>query len=148
LGNTVEKKTTLPTGETPCFLIREITLQGADANAFRWVLEKLAGPKNDDNPRNQCLGANGINTVLQRGQAAAMERGFVTTRVLAQPQDLSSGTLALTVLAGRIEAIRFEADVSLPAPTSLFTAVPTQPGALLNLRDIEQALENHTCRCP
>lgn len=142
LGNTVEIKTTLPTGETPCFIIREITLQGADANAFRWVLEKLAGPKNDDNPLNQCLGANGINTVLQRGQAAVMERGFVTTRVLAQPQDLSSGTLALTVLAGRIEAIRFEADESRPTPTSLFTAVPTQPGALLNLRDIEQALEN------
>ena len=142
LGNTVEIKTTLPTGETRCFIIREITLQGADSDAFRWVLEKLAGPKNDDSPLNQCLGANGINTVLQRGQAAVMERGFVTTRVLAQPQDLSSGTLALNVLVGRIEAIRFEADASLPAPTSLFTAVPTQPGAVLNLRDIEQSLEN------
>ena len=41
-------------------------------------------------------------------------RGFVTTRVLAEPQDLRGGTLVLTVI----------------------------PGRLLNLRDVEQALEN------
>ena len=142
LGSSTDAKGSLHLGETPCFFIREVTLQGPDAQAFDWILHNLTGPENDDGPLNKCLGANGINTVLQRGQAAVTERGFVTTRVLAQPQDLSSGTLALTVLAGRIETIRFESNAKATSPTSIFTAVPTQPGAVLNLRDIEQSLEN------
>lgn len=142
LGTPTEEKAKLSRDETPCFLIREITLQGTNADAFSWVLENLAGPKNDDSPLNQCLGAKSIDTVLQRGQAAVVDRGFVTTRVLAKPQDLSSGTLTLTVIVGRIETIRFESDANQPPPTSISTAVLIQAGAVLNLRDIEQSLEN------
>lgn len=142
LGTPTEEKAKLSRDETPCFLIREITLQGKNADAFSWILENLAGPKNDDSPLNQCLGTKSIDTVLQRGQAAVVDRGFVTTRVLAQPQDLSSGTLALTVIVGLIETIRFESDATQPPPTLISTAVPIQAGAVLNLRDIEQSLEN------
>jgi len=67
-------------------------------------------------------------------------RGFVTTRVLAEPQDLSGGALTLTVIPGRISAIRF-AEGSDGRGNS-WTALPATSGDLLNLRDIEQALEN------
>jgi hemolysin activation/secretion protein len=51
---------------------------------------------------------------------------------------LSAGILQLEVIPGRISAVRF-AD---PDPdTSLRSAFPARPGDLLNLRDIEQALE-------
>jgi hemolysin activation/secretion protein len=40
-------------------------------------------------------------------QNAIIERGYVTTRILAAPQDLKTGVLMLTVVPGRVNAIRF-----------------------------------------
>jgi len=83
--------------------------------------------------------------VLARAQQAAIARGYATTRVVAAPQDLSSGTLTLPLVPGRIAAIRTTADSSptlLGNPALLATAIPSRPGDLLNLRDIEQSLEN------
>jgi hemolysin activation/secretion protein len=87
----------------------------------------------------------GVNVVLARAQQAVIARGFVTTRVLAAPQDLSTGTLTLSLVPGRIAAIRTTADSSstlLGSSALLATAIPARPGDLLNLRDIEQGLEN------
>lgn len=134
----------LPDAEAPCFIIRQLELRGADAgedaSQLGWLQDALAGPDGRDPPRDKCLGTKGINLVLQRAQDALVARGFVTTRVLAPPQDLSSGTLVLTVLPGRIRAIRFVEPVD-PRATA-WNAVPANPGDILNLRDIEQALEN------
>jgi hemolysin activation/secretion protein len=130
----------LPSGEAPCFTIRQLELQGQDASQFGWVLDALAGPHNDDSPLRKCLGTQGIGLLLQRAQDAVIARGFVTTRVLAQPQDLSQGSLILTVVPGRVRTIRFEAPEQ--AHTSLTNAMPLRSGDILNLRDIEQALEN------
>jgi hemolysin activation/secretion protein len=89
----------------------------------------------------RCLGAQGIQIVARRIQNAIIERGFVTTRVLAPPQNLAEGTLTLSVLPGRIRAIRLSAD-STTDRARLGNALPAQAGAVLNLRDIEQGLEN------
>jgi hemolysin activation/secretion protein len=83
--------------------------------------------------------------VLACAQQAVIARGYVTTRVLAAPQDLSTGTLTLSLVSGRIAAIRTTPDSSstlLGNPALLATAIPARPGDLLNLRDIEQGLEN------
>ncbi len=133
----------LPEGESPCFRINLVqlrTLSPGDADRFAWLSQTLAGGANDDSPRDKCLGAKGIDVVLTRAQDALVARGFITSRALAEPQDLSSGTLVLTVLPGRIHAIRF-AEPGNPRATA-WNAVPAQPGDILNLRDIEQALEN------
>ncbi|WP_249672143.1 ShlB/FhaC/HecB family hemolysin secretion/activation protein [Pseudomonas abieticivorans] len=124
--------------QAPCFPIRKIVLGGEAAAQFQWALAK-ADPK-DDPATGQCLGAQGINLTMKRIQNAIIERGYVTTRVLAQPQDLRSGVLQLTVIPGRIHAIRFAAGTSSRA--NAWNALPASPGDLLNLRDIEQALEN------
>ena len=132
----------LPDAETPCFRIDRLTLDGERAEAFRWLLagHAAAGDKGDDNPIGRCLGTQGVDTVLARLQQALVEAGWVTTRVLAAPQDLAGGTLALTLVPGRIAAIR-AADGNT-ATTALRNAIPAVPGDLLNLRDIEQGLEN------
>lgn len=130
----------LPSGESPCFTIRQLELQGPDASQFGWVLDALAGEQHDDSPLRKCLGTKGIGLLLQRAQDAVIARGFVTTRVLAQPQDLPQGSLILTVVPGRVRTIRFEA--AEQDLTSLTTAMPLRSGDILNLRDIEQALEN------
>lgn len=100
----------------------------------------MAGPDSDDSPVGRCLGAQGINLVLKRAQDALLARGFVTSRILAEPQDLKSGMLTLTVLPGRIRAIRFAPGGS--AHGNAWNALAVAPGAILNLRDIEQALQN------
>ncbi|MFO2466513.1 ShlB/FhaC/HecB family hemolysin secretion/activation protein [Pseudomonas sp. 15FMM2] len=124
--------------ETPCFLIRQVTLNGELAEDFQWAL-RSADPQHDP-ATGQCLGAQGINLTMKRIQNAIIERGFVTTRVLAPPQDLNSGVLQLTLIPGRIHSIRFAEGTSRRA--NAWNAVPAKAGDLLNLRDLEQALEN------
>jgi hemolysin activation/secretion protein len=126
------------TDESPCFRIDHIELNGEEASRFRWALR--AADLADDPATGRCLGVNSINVVMGRVQNAIIARGYVTTRVLAAPQDLTGGVLTLTVVPGRIRAIRFADDVNR-AP-SLSTAMAAEAGDLLNLRDIEQSLEN------
>jgi hemolysin activation/secretion protein len=130
----------LPSGETPCFDINQITLRGDAVDRFDWALGALSGPLSDDSPIGKCLGAQGINVLLQRTQDALVARGFITSRILAEPQDLKSGTLALTVIPGRIRAIRFAPGTTNRATAA--NAIPASPGDILNLRNIEQGLEN------
>ncbi len=134
----------LPTGEAPCFNISQVSLRGEQFAQFAWVLNHLSGPQQDDAPQGQCLGAQGINVLLQRAQDALVARGYVTSRILAEPQDLKPGLLALTIIPGRIRAIRFAPDAQgLPNyRATAANAVPAKSGDILNLRDIEQGLEN------
>jgi hemolysin activation/secretion protein len=128
----------LPSAETPCFPIERLELTGEASARFAWALQ-AANPA-DDPATGRCLGTEGINVVMGRIQNAIIARGYVTTRVLAAPQDLKSGTLALIVVPGRIHAVRFAEGTASRA--TAWNAISAQPGDLLNLRDIEQALEN------
>ena len=138
-----EKATTqtLPV-ETPCFVIERFQLHnasGATLPEFDWMLEQLIAP---DAPvfLGQCVGLQGVDWLMERAQQRLVERGFVTSRIFATPQDMSQGTLVLTLIPGRIRAIRLAEPVDPRA--NLRNALPMQAGDILNLRDIEQALEN------
>ncbi|EWS77149.1 membrane protein [Xylella taiwanensis] len=128
----------LPREETPCFPIQRIRLEGDSAARFQWALA-AANPPHDP-AIGHCLGATGINLVISRVQNAIIARGYVTTRVLAAPQDLKSGELRLTIIPGTLGQIRFAPGTTSDA--TLWNAIPARPGELLNLRDIEQGLEN------
>ncbi|RYF31402.1 MAG: ShlB/FhaC/HecB family hemolysin secretion/activation protein, partial [Comamonadaceae bacterium] len=139
----------LPETESPCFRIDRLVLGGERAEDFQWALSSASGPKGDDTPIGRCLGTEGVNVVLARLQQAVIARGWVTTRVLAAPQDLTQGTLTLSLVPGRIAQIRVADDASTKSwlPTlcnacNACNAIPARPGDLLNLRDIEQGLEN------
>jgi len=138
--------TTLLPIEASCFVIKQVVLKTTAAEnpqlvaQFAWIIDKLAGPDNSDAPQGRCLGSEGISLLLKRAQDALVTRGFVTSRIVAEPQDLAQGILQLTLLPGRIRAVRFATDAD-PRGTK-WNAVPSKPGDILNLRDIEQALEN------
>ncbi len=128
--------------ETPCFPIQRLQLQngsGVPLPEFDWVVEQLTAP---EAPVfiGQCVGAQGVAWLIERTQKILVDRGFVTSRVLATQQDMSQGTLVLTLIPGRIGAIRLSDPVDPRA--NLRNALPMQVGDILNLRDIEQALEN------
>ena len=132
------EESTLPATESPCFRITEIRLIGDAAERFQWALG-AANPDGDP-AIGRCLGAGGVNLTMKRIQNAIIARGYVTTRVLAEAQDLSSGILVLTVIPGRVGKIMFAEGTS--ARANARNAMPAASGDLLNLRDIEQALEN------
>ncbi|KVE98701.1 ShlB/FhaC/HecB family hemolysin secretion/activation protein [Burkholderia vietnamiensis] len=142
----VEAYPVLPV-ETPCFRIDRFTLdvpdslpavvksQGAsalpmDRFAFsREWLEHYAG---------QCVGKQGLDVLIKALSQDILSRGYITTRVLLPEQDLSSGTLKVSLIPGMIRHVRF-ADEKLRGTWK--TAFPTRDGELLNLRDLEQGLE-------
>ncbi|WP_319633493.1 POTRA domain-containing protein, partial [Janthinobacterium sp. FT14W] len=79
----------LPAGESPCFTIDHLELRGEDAELFQWALaaasrDDLGAP---DAALGRCLGTQAINVLMGRMQNAIIARGYVTTRVLAEPQD-------------------------------------------------------------
>lgn len=140
-AGTVES-TLLRFDESPCFSIHRIVLEGEGAAQFQWALAAAnqAGAGRADSPIGHCLGTAAIDLLLRRVQNAILDRGYITTRVLVGSQNLSAGTLAFTLIPGRVRAIR-----ALPGSgrrATLWNAVPAAPGKLLNLRDVEQALEN------
>ena len=91
-----------------------------------------------------CVGGEGIGILIKRVQNAIVEQGFVTTRVLVQPQDLRSGRLILTVIPGTIHQIQLRDNSAYPKATlaTPWFALPMGAGDVLNIRDIEQGLEN------
>jgi hemolysin activation/secretion protein len=122
-----------PEGEAPCFTIQHVKLDGDDGDRFQWALA-AASPA-----LGRCLGSTGINTLVGAVQNALIGRGFVTTRVLAAPQDLQSGQLHLKLVPGHIRAIGF---VDGRPRGGYASALPARTGEVLNLRAIEQGIEN------
>lgn len=129
-------------GEKPCFDIDRVRLAGEGADRFAWAVAAVDREEGGaaDPIAGRCIGMSGINLAMRRVQNAILARGYVTTRVLAQAQNLKSGTLVLSVLPGRIRQLRFAAGTDGRATS--WNAVPANPGDLLDLRDTEQALEN------
>lgn len=73
-------------------------------------------------------------------QNRLVDHGYVTTRVLAPSQDLKSGILRLVVIPGVVRHVRLTPDSD--DYIQLYSAFPAHEGSLLDLRDIEQGLEN------
>ncbi|CAO98130.1 Putative activator or transporter protein of haemolysin-like protein [Erwinia tasmaniensis Et1/99] len=123
-----------PVPEPSCVTITTLRLEGDSAARFRWALEAA------EEEKGLCLNGEHILQIINKVQNAVLARGYVTTRVTAQEQDLTEGILTLTLQPGRIGDIQFEDAVSWRA--RLWNAIPLSPGEILNLRAIEQALEN------
>ncbi|MFM0330086.1 ShlB/FhaC/HecB family hemolysin secretion/activation protein [Paraburkholderia strydomiana] len=138
--------------ETPCFKVDELTLEvppglsdqvesaGAQALSPNPLFPGELMFANDylQRYRGQCVGREGLNLIVHRVMARIIGKGYSTTRVVIAPQDLSTGKLKLQLIPGVINAIRF-ADPSTYGTWR--NAFPTRAGDLLNLRNLEQGLE-------
>jgi len=127
---------------TRCLFIEQLELANLDGHKlpeFDWLRETLVAPQSDAIER-ACLSPKDLDALLSRAQQVLIEKGFVTTRVLFQANTKKNDQLVLTIVPGRIRTIRF--DNPEKATTDLAWAFPMQTGDLLNVRDIEQALEN------
>jgi hemolysin activation/secretion protein len=142
----IEAYPALP-AETPCFRIDRFALdvpdtlpaaahaKGASAlplDPFAFAREWL------DHYTGQCVGKQGIDILSKALQQAVLSRGYVTTRVLVPQQDLTTGTLSFALVPGLVRQVRL-ADPSMWGTWK--NAFPVSGGDLLNMRDLEQGLE-------
>ncbi|WP_231602363.1 ShlB/FhaC/HecB family hemolysin secretion/activation protein [Herbaspirillum chlorophenolicum] len=133
--------------EAPCFPINELHLDLPTQISPNQ--QRLGASKFPQDPfaflqqalntyHGRCIGYKGINLISQRLSAMLLAKGYSTTRIGVPEQKLSGGALTLVLIPGVIRSIRFAtADIS----GSWKTAFPARPGDLLNLRDLEQGLE-------
>ncbi|OOS19957.1 ShlB/FhaC/HecB family hemolysin secretion/activation protein [Moraxella pluranimalium] len=130
----------------------------ADKLGFALVPEIMGG----SSVLGKCMTVTDINAVATRVQNRLIEQGYVTSRIMVGDQNLAEGELRLTLIPGKIaqvvvntadskvpvyvkNTVKDTANQSYPAitqPAILGTALTTQPGKLLNIRDLETTLEN------
>jgi hemolysin activation/secretion protein len=124
--------------EERCFTVRELRLQGQDWERFTWVAD-AALPY-----LGRCLGVQGLARVAGQLDEQLVSRGFVTTRVSLPSQNLQSGVLQIQIHVGRIADVRL-VDVGPAGPQpgtgTWSNAFPVSQGDVLNIRDIEQGVE-------
>lgn len=115
--------------ESPCFAISR--LEWKNAEAFAWLVRAVQ-------VQDVCIGSEGITRLRDHLRYLLIERGYVTTQVLIGQQDLRAGKLEIELLPGRIGSIAETGD----APGRRQMAMPMAEGDVLNLRDLDQTLEN------
>ncbi|EPD4016940.1 ShlB/FhaC/HecB family hemolysin secretion/activation protein, partial [Escherichia coli] len=119
--------------EGPCFTVSRIVVSGA-TRLTSAETDRLVAPW-----VNQCLNITGLTAVTDAVTDGYIRRGYITSRAFLTEQDLSGGVLHITVMEGRLQQIRAEG-ADLPART-LKMVFPGMEGKVLNLRDIEQGME-------
>ena len=135
----------LNTQESPCFHLFEIELDSGKDPLPQHLSESLQYTTSGqaDSAQFRCIGADGIQILIDRVQNALIAQGYVTSRVLAEPQNLLAGKLKLKVFLGRIHQIKWPAQTDgQPRRATSFNTLPLNEGDVLNLKDIEQGLDN------
>lgn len=119
----------------PCFAIDRVELEGStllSKKAIDPVLKPYA---------NRCIGLADINTLLKELTFLYVEEGYITSRVYVPEQDIA-GTKRLRLVAaeGALSDIYLNGK---PAdyPGLLATAFPGMKGRAVNIRDVEQGLD-------
>lgn len=128
----------------PCFAINEVVLEGEHHARFQFALKRAL--RETGFQAGKCLNAGDINHIMTVAQNILIGRGYTTTRILAAPQDLNSGKLVLTVLAGYLKNVEMDMSQANQTHAGRIAAFqnefPTRSDGILNLRDLEQGLEN------
>ena len=120
--------------DSRCFPIQTIELQGADhlpAPERERLLKPYTG---------QCLGVSQLNALLKDLTDFYIDKGLMTSRAYLPQQDMSKGHLQVLVVEGKLEGLK-GADNSKLSDRELAMAFPGKSGEILNLREIEQAVD-------
>ena len=100
---------------------------------FGWIEEYL------EQFNGQKIGVKGINELLNRINQEIAARGYVTTRISVGEQDLANGKLTFMLVPGLVGEIKFCNENTWG---TWHNAVCMKRGSLLNIRDIEQTIDN------
>jgi hemolysin activation/secretion protein len=120
-----------------CAAVRSVEVKGMTRyvqSAFATDLAKLTG---------DCVSIADINAVLRTITNRYIADGYVTSRAVIGPQDLKSGVLEIIVIEGQLDGISSEGVGTKRAYSKgeLAAAFPGTKGRQLNLRDLEQGVD-------
>ncbi|MFQ3199729.1 MAG: hemolysin activation/secretion protein [Zhongshania sp.] len=87
----------------------------------------------------RCLNVSDIEQLMAEVTAIYIQKGYITSRVYLAEQDLKDGILILQVLEGELEKVEVKDNDA--KSISVFNVFPGKVGEPLNLRDIEQAVD-------
>ena len=114
-----------------CFELFRIRLDNVTVLP-RSVLRKLTAI-----PAEGCMTLKDIQLRVRDVTQDYLSRGYITSRAWLPEQDISGGSLVIAVTEGRVETVTLDGHQE----KALKMAFPQAEGQVLNLRDIEQGLE-------
>lgn len=129
--------TRLPASPAPatdsgnCVILQQIIIEHATL-LNKKQQQRLTAPYS-----GRCLGMPQINQLIRDVSQWYISRGYITSRAFITEQNLASGQLHITVLEGKLQSVQLDGGDS----RQLKMAFPGLVGKLLNLRDIEQGME-------
>lgn len=119
--------------DAPCFEAKAIELSGVTLLTQKEI-DTLVSPY-----IGRCLTLSDVNNLVRDITNTYIDKGYVTTRAAIPEQDFSTGKLLVLVVEGRVEGIEFKGVNG--KNRELKGAFPGITKGLLNLRDIEQGLD-------
>lgn len=122
-------------GNGACFDITRVEIDGANLLSAQEI-GKVTAPYD-----NRCVGLAEINAVLRDVTHLYIDHGYVTSRAYVPQQDIAkTRILRLLVVEGTLSDIYLNGQ-KVAGSGSLATAFPGLIGRVVNIRDIEQGLD-------
>ena len=124
------KVDTLPLleNESICFYINSIKVEGLLSEWIRSKGQTYIG---------QCVGLNSIQAYVRLINTKLLSEGYITSIAVLPEQNLNSKTLIIKIFEGTIAKIEFPKNYPFYGNLS----IPLEEGEVLNLRDMEQAVD-------
>jgi hemolysin activation/secretion protein len=117
-----------------CFRLHAVVFEGAGllSESDR---DHLAAPY-----VGRCVGIDDVNALIHAVTDLYGARGYVTTRAFLPQQTVGGGTLTIQVVEGHIQGFQWNGEKA-DDRSEVATAFPAEPGDVLDLRDLEQGLD-------
>ncbi|WP_409361864.1 ShlB/FhaC/HecB family hemolysin secretion/activation protein [Bartonella heixiaziensis] len=119
-----------------CFAIHHIVVEGVHhvkKHALAAVTEPYIG---------RCIGLSDIQTLIKQLTKVYLDKGYVTARFYIPDQDIkNSKTLKFVVEEGKLSEIYYNGSPASRYNNVVWSAFPGLKGRILNMRDIEQGLD-------
>lgn len=130
--------------ESPCVAVKKISLiplkeqSVTDLQQFDFIVKAIQ--KHPQAVLGKCIGTQSLHNIVNYAQNELLKKGFITSQIVVNPQDLNQGNLYLSVQIGRLNKVVIqEGKIS---SLQLKTGLPFKTGDIINLKKLDQGLEN------
>lgn len=131
MGNSLNEKEETQDAAGSVFRIDKIILSG-QGEKFGWLQGIIQPHIHTD------MGISSVNRLVKDLNAKLLDKGYVTSRVVIPEQNMKNGKLLLRIQTGRLHKIIYSRDSAVIPWKNAF---PLKEGDILNIRRLEQGLE-------
>ena len=131
IGSSLNEKEETQDAAGSVFRIDEIILSGQGEKFGR--LQDIIQPHIHTD-----MGISSVNRLVKDLNAKLLDKGYVTSRIVIPEQNMKNGKLLLRLQTGRLHKIIYSKDSALIPWKNAF---PIKEGDILNIRRLEQGLE-------